>query len=414
MGSGAKPIEGFTVEAMTVPARILVVGAGFAGLTAARRLSDAAFEVTVLEARDRVGGRVWSISLDNGEVVEMGGEWIASGQEAVLELASRLGLGLVDPGIDFVSRDAVGGEAIAIEEHRRVNRILGDLLRSTPAAEMETMTAAEIMSRMAEETVAFEVLRSRLEGTMGAPLATVAASEIGPDYGFGEHTYFRVAGGNASLAEALAQDLDIRFGSEVLAIAQRGKRVVVTTPEEDLEADAVIVAVPLPVLQRLDLDPTPPPAVRAALSSLQMGSAAKVAVATNAAPPLFRRQDTDIPAWYWTGLATNGSVRNAVTGFAGSEAGVRALMTDPLGRLRRAVPEVGLAGDPVIVDWGADPLAGGCYSVIGPGQRVLLDVFKRPWGMMVIAGEHSNGSGSIDGAIRSGGQAAEQLLKLPA
>ena len=397
---------------MAVVPRAVVVGAGFAGLTAARRLADAGWDLTVLEARDRVGGRVWSLSLDNGEVVEMGGEWIASGQEAVLGMASRLGAGLIDPGIDFVSRDAVGGVAIPIEEHRRVNRALGDLLASVPAATLEQMTAAEALFRMSEETAAYDVLRSRLEGTMGAPLEEVAATEIGPDYGFGEHSYFRIDGGNDSLAMALAADLDVRFGSPVHAVAERGNRVVLATSIAEFEADAAVIAVPLPVLQRLDLDPKPPPPTLAALGALRMGSAAKVAIATSTPPPLFRRQDTDLPAWYWTGLNADGSTRNSVTGFAGSGPGVRTLMADPLGRLRRAVPELDLTGVPAIIDWGADPFAGGCYSVLGPGQRSLLDVFQRPWGRIVIAGEHRNGSGSMDGAIRSGADAANQVLSL--
>jgi monoamine oxidase len=397
---------------MSVAPRVVVVGAGFAGLTAARRLADAGWDLTVLEARDRVGGRVWSISLDNGEVVEMGGEWIASGQDAVLGLASKLGAGLIDPGIDFVSRDAVGGVAIPIEEHRRVNRALGDLLHSVPSARLETMTAAEALGTLSEDTAAYDVLRSRLEGTMGAPLEEVAATEIGPDYGFGEHTYFRVDGGNDSLAAALAADLDVRFGSTVHAVAQRGNRVVITTSTAELEADAVVIAVPLPVLQRLDLDPKPPTTALAALRELRMGSAAKVAIATKTAPPLFRRQDTDIPAWYWTGLNADGSTRNAVTGFAGSGTGVKTLMADPMGRLGQAIPEVDLIGAPAIIDWGADPHAGGCYSVLGPGQRPLLDVFQRPWGRIAIAGEHRNGSGSMDGAIRSGADAADQVLSL--
>lgn len=397
---------------MSVSPRVVVVGAGFAGLAAARRLADTGWEVAVHEARDRVGGRVWSIPLHNGEIVEMGGEWIASGQDAVLGLAAKLGVGLIDPGIDFVSRDVVGGEAIPMEEHRRVNRALGDLLHSIPPEVLENMTAAEILGRFPEAGPAFEVLRSRLEGTMGAPLEEVAASEIGPDYGFGEHSYFRIAGGNATLATAIASGLDINFGSEALAVTQRGNSVVVTTGDADIRADAVVVAVPLPVLQRLDLDPAPSPQVLAALRSLRMGSAAKVAVATKTFPPLFRRQDTDIAAWYWTGLNAGGSTRCAITGFAGSESGVKALIAETVPRLNRAVPEVDLVGKPVVVDWGADPLAGGCYSVIGPGQRCLLDVFRRPWGRIVIAGEHSNGSGSIDGAIRSGHDAAAQVLSL--
>jgi monoamine oxidase len=397
---------------MPIAPRVVVVGAGFAGLTAGRRLFEAGWDVTVLEARDRVGGRVWSIPLENGEVVEMGGEWIAAGQDAVLGMASKLGIGLVDPGIDFVSRDAVGGEAISTEEHRRVNRSLEVLLDSVPNAELERLTAAEILRRIADQSTAFRVLRSRLEGTMGAPLEEVAATEIGPDYGFGQHSYFRIAGGNATLAVALAEGLEVRFGSEVLSIAQRGDGVVATTPSAEFEADAAVVAVPLPVLQRLDMDPMPEAPILSALRSLRMGAAAKVAVATRSLPPLFRRQDTDIPAWYWTGLNAGGSTRSAVTGFAGSKAGARALMADPLGRVSKAVPEVGLAGPPAVVDWGADPLTGGCYSVLGPGQRASLDIFRRPWRRIVIAGEHSNGSGSIDGAIRSGFEAAQHVQSL--
>ena len=397
---------------MAVPPRVVVVGAGFAGLTAARSLVAAGCEVVVIEARDRVGGRVWSVALDNGEIVEMGGEWIASGQTAVLDLASELGVGLIDPGIDFVSRDPVGGETIPVEEHRRVNQALGDLLATIPARTLDLMTAAQVLEQSAEKTPAFDVLRSRLEGTMGAPLEEVSAAEIGPDYGFGEHSYFRMAGGNSTLANALAQGLDLQFGVEVQAIAQRGGSVLIIARNAVFEAEAAVVAVPLPVLQRLDLDPVPSPPVVAALHALRMGSAAKVVVATGAAPPLTRRQDNDIPAWYWTGLAEGGSIRNAVTGFAGSETGVKALVADPMGRLRRAVPEVDLIGATTVVDWSADPLAGGCYSVIGPGQRALLEMFRRPWGRVVIAGEHSNGSGSMDGAIRSGIETAEQVLGL--
>lgn len=396
---------------MLSASRVAVVGAGFAGLTAARALAGAGCDVTVFEARDRVGGRVWSRALDNGEIVEMGGEWIASGQEAVLSLAARVGVELVDPGIDFVTRDPVGGEPIPLEEHQRVNGALADLLDTVPPEVLQDMSAAELVGRLTDDTAAFLVLRSRLEGTMGAPLDEVAATEIGPDYGYGQHSYYRISGGNASLAEVLAGGLDIRLESQVLSISQRGDGLVLTTAAEEHEADSVVMAVPLPILQEFDLDPAPS-LVSPALRALRMGSAAKVAMATNGTPPLFRRQDADIPAWYWTGLNIGGSTRNAVTGFAGSKAGAEALMKDPVARLRQAMPEVDLLGAPATVDWGADPLTGGCYSVLGPGQRSLLDVFRHPWGRMVIAGEHSNGSGSIDGAIRSGQDAAAMVLDL--
>jgi hypothetical protein len=137
---------------------------------------------------------------------------------------------------------------------------------------------------------------------------------------------------------------------------------------------------------------------------------AKVAIATDEEPQLFRRQDMDIPAWYWSGFGPDGVVRRAITGFAGSEIGVSALLADPMARLSRAAPECALIGEPVLADWGSDPLAGGCYSVIGPGQRAMLETLSVPIGRVHLAGEHVNGSGTIDGAIRSGEAAARSVM----
>jgi monoamine oxidase len=388
----------------------VVVGAGLAGLSAARDLTRFGWEVVVLEARDRVGGRVWSKRLENGEIVEMGGEWIASGQDSVLGLAAELGLTLVDPGIDFVTRDAVGGEHIPVEEHRRVNRALGSLVDSLSPKDVETMTAAALVDQVDDGSSAFRVLRSRLEGTCGAPLEMVAGSEIVSDFGYGEHSYYRIEGGNASLAGVMASGLDVRFESVVTAVAQSRVGVVIEVDRGEVGADAVVVAVPLPVLRQITFDPAFPEPLARAVARTEMGTAAKLAIAATTALPLFRRQDTDIPAWYWTGLARSGDVRRAVTGFAGSAPGVDTLLRDPLSRVRAAVPEAELMGDPVIVDWGADEFAGGCYSVVGPGQRPLLDHFEEPWGRVFLAGEHTRGSGSIDGAIASGRAAAGRLV----
>ena len=93
--------------------QVIVVGAGVAGLVAARRLADRGLDVLVLEARDRVGGRLWSHHMPNGEIVELGGEWISTSQTAVIGLAHELGLGTIDTGMDFISRDPVGGPTIA-------------------------------------------------------------------------------------------------------------------------------------------------------------------------------------------------------------------------------------------------------------------------------------------------------------
>jgi monoamine oxidase len=391
----------------SAPRQVIVVGAGVAGLVAARRLSDRGLDVLVLEARDRVGGRLWSQRMTNGEIVELGGEWISTSQEAVIGLANELGLGLIDTGMDFISRDPIHGPPVAAAEHERLARLLSDRMAVIGPARLSSMTAADLLGGLGESGPAMSILRSRLQGTAGAPLESIAAAEIGEEFGIGDDGAFvRVDRGNDRLASALTPGLDVRLGIEVTSIRQTSRDVTVGSADEDFTAAAIVLAVPLGVLKRLRFEPELPGEVASAIGTLKMGVGLKAAIATEEAPPMFRRQDTDIPAWYWTALGPSGSVRRAVTGFAGSEPGVTALRSDVTWRLHQAAPDVIFNGAPVVADWGSDPLAGGCYSVIGPGQRAMLEMLSRPLGRVVLAGEHVNGTGTIDGAIRSGVRAA--------
>ncbi len=388
--------------------QVIVVGAGVAGLVAARRLADHGIDVVVLEARDRVGGRLWSHRLPNDEIVELGGEWISTTQTAVMGLADELGLEVIDTGMDFISRDPVGGPPIASEEHERLARLLAGRMNEIGRAGLSAMSAQDVLDGLGDAGPALSILLSRLQGTAGAPLESIAAAEIGEEFGIGDDgSYVRIDGGNDRLAQALTPHLDVRLGLEVISIRHSAHDVTVETADEVFSASAVVLATPLGVLKRMRVEPQLPDEVALVLRSLTMGVGIKVAMATAEPPPMFRRQDIDIPAWYWTGLGSSGSVRRAVTGFAGSEAGVAPLRTSVMFRLARAAPEAMFDGAPVVADWGSDPLAGGCYSLIGPGQREMLEALSRPAGRVYFAGEHVNGSGTIDGAIRSGELAAD-------
>jgi monoamine oxidase len=394
------------------PMRVLVVGAGFAGLTAAHRLQQDGADVTVFEARDRVGGRVWSHRFDDGTIVELGGEWIDSSQPSVRLLAEELGLGMVDTGQDFLTRDLIGHEPIPDEAHRRLVEMLFDAIESTGHEQLDDMTAADLLEMVGEPSVAMTVLRSRLEGTFGLTLDKIAAGELDGEFGLIQATsYLRVEGGNDALAAALASGLDVRTSNPVTRISLSEAKVIEERSGEEHTADRLVVAIPLPLLRRPGLLSDSPDRLEEVLTSLGMGTAAKVAVATLDEPPMFRRQEGSIPAWYWTGAGADGSTRKAVTGFAGTERGVTVLTAEAPTRLARAVPETPLSGAPIVVDWGADPWAGGCYTALGPGQRALLPALEQRWGNAFFAGEHVNGSGTIDGAIRSGETAARRLLE---
>lgn len=106
--------------------RVVVVGAGFAGLAAADALRRGGAEVTVLEARERVGGRVWSVPFGpRGAIVERGAEFILPGYEAMEELAARFGIPLALKGTPYGRRIPVGEEAVSEAELEAVFARIG-------------------------------------------------------------------------------------------------------------------------------------------------------------------------------------------------------------------------------------------------------------------------------------------------
>ena len=156
--------------------RAAVVGAGVAGLVAADELVRGGADVVVLEARSRVGGRVWSQRLPNGAVIEMGAEYILPGNSAVLALAERLGLGLWDKGMRYGTRDPRGGIGTTHEE----------LVAAMAAAEAE-LAAGEHADESTEDFLdsiemppgAREAILARVEISCANTADRVAAAELG-------------------------------------------------------------------------------------------------------------------------------------------------------------------------------------------------------------------------------------------
>jgi monoamine oxidase len=387
---------------------VIVAGAGLAGLTAAYRLTQAGHSVTVLEARDRVGGRVRSVTLENGAVGELGGEWIERDQCFVSALTLELGLSMSPVGVDFARRDLAGFPPIPTSEHRRVAETVLRAAESVTASERLEMTSADLLAEADDGSPAFAVLRQRLEGSAGVPLRRVAADEIVGDFGIGESTYLRIDQGNEALAKAAAGVLpDVRTGQPVLSIEATDRWVEVHTIDQRLIADAAVVAVPLPAVSRIRFTPPLPSDVVHALAALTMGTAAKFVAGTESTPPLLARQSGEATWWCWTGAGKGGTVRSVVSAFAGTSEAIESVSSNWPERLATTVPEV-TVGPGEFVDWGQEEWFEGCYSAVGPGDRALLGAFAQE-GRIVFAGEHTLGAGSIDGAIESGELAAARV-----
>ena len=179
--------------------RVVVVGAGFAGLAAADELRAAGIEVTVLEARDRVGGRVWSVPFA-GSVVERGAEFILPGNTAVESLAARFDRPLVRKGTPYGRRAPRGAEAVPRAELEAVfDRIA--TAQAAPAAE----TVADAIEGLELEPRMAAVIRARIEVSMGHSADDLRSEVLGEGAAtFGDFDSYTVSGGNAELARALA------------------------------------------------------------------------------------------------------------------------------------------------------------------------------------------------------------------
>jgi monoamine oxidase len=396
-----------------------VIGAGFAGLAAALELRDAGLDVIVIEARDRVGGRVHSVELGNGEIVELGAEWIFAEDEALQATIDRLGLVACEAGVDYLRREPRGEDAVSMSELDAFLQAADVHLATVDPAER---SMGEVLDLVPGDDRARSVARARLTGTFASDLSLVAWR---PGWHAGKlaaepAVYRRMERGNRSIANAAAGELsDVRLGVRAAAVRKdTGGVEVETHTGETILAEAIVVAVPIRLVTDLAFDPPLEAEQRMAFEGLPMGVASKLAIQLEGEPTRCAIQCADLPFWFWVADGALGT-RRAVTSFAGSEIPQGPLATatgDPAEWVRRIVelaPELRPSGAAVMKVWADDPLARGAYSAWdGPslGRRHL---FERMHGAVAFAGEHTAGehSGTMEGALRSGRRAAAQVLE---
>ncbi|MEP6477730.1 MAG: NAD(P)/FAD-dependent oxidoreductase [Actinomycetota bacterium] len=402
----------------------VVVGAGLAGLSAALSLHDAGVPVTVLEARDRVGGRVWSVTLDNGAVAELGAEWIMPGDDLLLDLAGRFGLPAVEAGVDYTLREARGPHAASVAEQRvhleAANRARAGIGRDEAAS----MTLGSFLAAVPGSEAQRTTLRMRLQGTCAVDPdhVTLRITDAERAFSPGPGVYHRLGPGNQALAIAIAAALpDLRLRERVEAFAHDAAGITVRTAAGEIRAAAAVVAVPVRMAAELPFRPDLPPDVRTALRELPMGVASKLAVATADRPSPRAVQSTELPMWCWAADGADGLPRPCLTSFAGSPAAQEILRTaegDPepwLARLRALNPDLRFTGDPRMHAWATDPLTRGSYSAWDDRSWDRMDLLSEVVGRVAFAGEHTAGPGhygTMEGALRSGVRAAGQVREM--
>ncbi|MGB6181904.1 MAG: FAD-dependent oxidoreductase [Rhodococcus sp. (in: high G+C Gram-positive bacteria)] len=434
---------------------VVVVGAGLSGLVCARELERAGRSVTVLEAADRIGGKVLTRDLA-GHHVDYGAHWVGGDQTAVLDLARELGIetapearrrrgaeelmalsGAVRsyhgeiPPIPLRDMPAVGlGIArldLLVRRSQRRTFPLVDGWRPTDNEMSDAITRRFFPTRAGKDifTCFYRLIfgadpdqvpaRAALEYLRAAgSIRAIAEVRNGAQERF-------FTGGTAALVDAVAQRLSSApiTGSPVTAIRQDSSGVDVVTAEATHRASAVVLAVPLPLVADIDVDL--PTAIRARVVSSRMGEYAKTIVVY------------DHPWWREAGLTgtvldTDGPVQMIVDGnAAGDSPGVLVAFSGgraaadlfERGDRRSAVVDelVRLFGDealsPLQVDditWSQEPWLAGAPTAI-PASGGMFRPEDLRTGRIHWAGTDLSDRwpGYLDGAVRSGRRAAAEI-----
>jgi monoamine oxidase len=268
---------------------VVVVGAGMAGLAAATNLAKAGYRVIVLEARDRIGGRMRT-DRSLGCAVDLGASWIHGVKgNPLVELARDAGARLSPTPYDaMLAFDRDGSKfdrSVLIRTHFRLENLLNQASKEARRARADESLQkfldrhAEAAKRSESERRAFEFLSALTEISDGARLDEASARDA-DEYQENPGGDSLVVSGYDTLARHLGRGLDIRTGVAVRKVNYERPRIRIETTAGTLDADRVVVTVPLGVLQegKLEFVPKLPEARQAAISRLGMGLINKIAL----------------------------------------------------------------------------------------------------------------------------------------
>jgi monoamine oxidase len=395
--------------------RAFVVGAGLAGLVAADELRRGGAQVVVLEARSRVGGRVWSRELPNGAVVEMGAEFILPGNKAIRELVDRFGLGLWDKGMRYGWREPKGGVGTTQEE---LVAAVATAERALAGGGRGRQTVPELLDSLDIPEGAREAILARVAiSSANAPERVAATDLIGIAH-IDDEPAPSVAGGNQRLPLAIADELGeaVHLDAPVDHI-HWGEGVRVSAAGGEVEGDVAVIAVPASVLDRLAFDPPLPEPLAAALGLVEYGHAAKLFVPLATPAPPSAVMSVPDRYWSWTATGHEGRPQPVVSAFSGSKPALDALEVDAgpnrwLDSLEHVRDDLDLDRDGALLSaWADDPWVRAAYSTSPPAE--VAAAVEHPTGPLAFAGEHTGGefAALMEGAIRSGRRAARSLLR---
>jgi monoamine oxidase len=406
--------------------KLIVVGAGLSGLVAATEIQAAGHDVIVLEARDRVGGRVFTLreGFAGGQFADIGAEIIYHGQQNItdlcathgVELSEEFSLGTEVPNLIF------GGERLDRAAAAEIVHELRAAIKRTRPSDYESV--AQWLRRARVSHQAELLLAAIAQSTPTAPLRIADAQELNVDLSWGE-AYRKIKGGNDTLPRTMARKVDVRLQRPVRVVGWGTGGVIVESEHETFRADRVVVTVPGPLVSELGFEPALPADKVRALLQLRYGNATRLVV-QYAERDLVKRAIgsgcfTDrMPGFMMEQTVHQGGEHIIVAGLAAGDVEPSGLTDDEiLDSVDATMSSV--VGRPIkrvfgfVKNWTHDPWTRAVVRApIGDQRDTVLPLIAAPLdGRVFFAGEHTDnrvGPGGMEGAIKSGYRVAREVL----
>jgi monoamine oxidase len=440
---------------------VTVIGAGLAGLSAAYDLQRAGWEVIVLEARDRVGGRVHTVrSFSNGLMAEGGGEFIDAHHTRLIALANQFNLKLASSGswqaqyqdwaafegkagritdstiwgFDFASEVAQGWESMS-----QLSQKIADPYQPQLAEEAERLdaqSAADWIHALDVHPITKKYFTTYIRSEYTCEPERLSLLDLCRNAKMYYSTTqrppsSRVMGGNDLIARALAEAFpDVRLNAVVKSVYDMDDEMVVAYQRGNsyvtLKSSFVILAAPLTTARLIEFNPPLPTAHHKLVNEISYGAVTKVLIQYRKRfwqeHEWNGRLSSDLPIGFtWHATSHLESEGGILTAYTGGEPGSKMAALSDAERIQAAASEIEklfphsseLIEHTATIAWNNEPFTRASYMALAPGDVLThWQTLFEPAGRLFFAGEHATAiQGFMEGAVESGQRAAANIIK---